>query len=600
VPELSTELPRGTPAPPRAGRISKSAATLSAAEIAALVTEVALEVAAEVPEPKFGRRVPTTRHENPHLVHDPQDKQARQYGMTKRAYGTSLARFANAPVTESVKRRHAGLDPRHPALKEGRTVHTAFVFDATQRDRVLISGINNAKLGRLVTKGLWAGSPIYHLSLEERKTCPRSCPVWDACLVPETPVLTADLRWIPLGDVRVGDRLMGFDEGRDTSHRTTKVAIVEAEGLTTKNCYRIVTDQGTVIASDDHLWLQRRTRSSYHWRTTERLKPGDNLQFFSQPWTEEISYNAARLRGFVEGEGYCCTFGPDGLKTRVGWAQRPSVLADEIKAIAQGLGFDVAEGHRVGGAAHTAINHYDIRGGWRAACEFVGRIRPTRFIEKAEELWLGHELGRRSGRSAKVLSIEPVGNHEVVKIQTSTRTMVAGGFFTHNCYGNGMPAAVRFRYNANLMRSLQKELAALNERHPNGFVVRLHVLGDFPDLDYVKAWIGWSNRFRALQVEGYTAHARTSEIGQAIWKMNLNRPKRWQIRNSVPMDAPCEPMQVSSLWDGANSVPDGIDGIVCPQELGKTQTCGTCALCWSPAMADKRVLFLGHGGRGKK
>jgi hypothetical protein len=348
MPELSPGLPRGTPTTPRAGRVSKPAATLSAAEIAALVSEVALEIAAEVPEPKFGRRVPTTRHENPHLVHDPKDKQPRQYGMTKRAYGTALARFANAPVTESVARRHSGLDPRHPALKEGRTVHTAFVFDATQRDRVLISGINNAKLGRLVTKGLWAGSPIYHLSLEERKTCPRSCPVWDAC------------------------------------------------------------------------------------------------------------------------------------------------------------------------------------------------------------------------------------------------------------YGNGMPAAVRFRYNANLMRSLPKELAALNERHPNGFVVRLHVLGDFPDLDYVKAWIDWSNRFRALQVEGYTAHARTSEIGQAICKMNLNRPKRWQIRNSVPMDAPCEPMQVSSLWDGANSVPDGIDGIVCPQELGKTQTCGTCALCWSPAMTDKRVFFLGHGGRGKK
>lgn len=343
---VPTKILRGTHETPGADRVSDaSRGFLSASEIAAISTAVALEISGNL---RDDSRLGTYKHDNPDLEHDPADRQGREYGMAKRAYGNNLARFANAPVTESVRRSAAGLDPRHPALREGRTVHTAFVFDASQRKHVLISGINNAKLGKKITKGGWAGSPFFHLSLEERKTCPRSCANWS------------------------------------------------------------------------------------------------------------------------------------------------------------------------------------------------------------------------------------------------------------ECFGNGMPAAVRLRYNANLMRALDTELAGLNQKYPAGFAVRLHVLGDFPDLDYVQAWIGFSDKYKALQIEGYTAHPRTSEIGQAIWQMNLKRPKRWQIRNSVALDAPYEAMQVSTLWDGANAVPPTMDGVVCPQELGKTQTCGTCALCWSPAMADKRVLFLGHGGRGKK
>jgi hypothetical protein len=343
---LSKELPAGAHAAPRARGISDLAPALSAAEVAAITAEVALEIAGRLDDETQALR--TYKHENPHLEHDKADRKFSAFGMSQRKLGAKgLSRFASAAVTESVRRSHAALDPRNPALREGRSIFVSRIFDANQLDRVLISGINNGKLGKLITKGDWAGSPFYHLSLEERRTCPRSCPVWDAC------------------------------------------------------------------------------------------------------------------------------------------------------------------------------------------------------------------------------------------------------------YGNGMPAAVRVRYNANLMRKLDSQLAELNHKHPNGFAVRLHVLGDFPDLDYVKAWIGFSNKYRALQVEGYTAHPRDSEIGQAIWKMNLNRPRRWVIRNSVPMGAPWEPLQVATLWDGANSPPTDMDALVCPQELGKTQTCGTCALCWSPAMSEKRVLFLGHGGRGK-
>ncbi len=46
---------------------------------------------------------------------------------------------------------------------------------------MLKSGRDNRKLGRVITKGPWKGFPIYSLTLEERRTCPRSCQQWLSC-----------------------------------------------------------------------------------------------------------------------------------------------------------------------------------------------------------------------------------------------------------------------------------------------------------------------------------------------------------------------------------------------------------------------------------
>lgn len=100
---------------------------------------------------------------------------------TKLASTNGLTRFAMAPRTEPSSRHDAGLPANHPAIVNGTTMFPSRVFEPRERGRVLISGHNNAKIGNQVTKGQWAGFPIYTLSLEERATCPRSCAVWSEC-----------------------------------------------------------------------------------------------------------------------------------------------------------------------------------------------------------------------------------------------------------------------------------------------------------------------------------------------------------------------------------------------------------------------------------
>lgn len=165
------------------------------------------------------------------------------------------------------------------------------------------------------------------------------------------------------------------------------------------------------------------------------------------------------------------------------------------------------------------------------------------------------------------------------------------------CMGNGMPFARRHRVSAGFFDLLAVEIDFKAERYPDGFVVRLHVLGDFLSLEYVAFWARMMQDVRPLHVYGYTAHGRETPIGDAIARLNARYRDRWAIRFSVEPDEACMvdlPMQATTIW----RTPEGWvvpEGIVCPMQLGATDCCGTCGLCWAPAAEMKCIVFIGHG-----
>ena len=68
----------------------------------------------------------------------------------------------------------------------------------------------------------------------------------------------------------------------------------------------------------------------------------------------------------------------------------------------------------------------------------VGRLRPERFVARSTEIFDGAEMhtSRQLEALHTVQSVTPVGDIDVVSIQTSTRTMVANGYLSHNCQGS--------------------------------------------------------------------------------------------------------------------------------------------------------------------
>lgn len=160
------------------------------------------------------------------------------------------------------------------------------------------------------------------------------------------------------------------------------------------------------------------------------------------------------------------------------------------------------------------------------------------------------------------------------------------------CMGGGMPYSRRVQAGPALEERLASELADLQRLYPRGFVVRLHILGDFYSVGYVARWRAWLDAFPALRVFGYTAWPADTEIGAAVALLALECWERFAVRVSVPDGAPAGTRQAATIWHE----PTGDeDGIVCPAQTERAACCGACGLCWAPAAWHRRIVFVGHG-----
>lgn len=250
------------------------------------------------------------------------------------------------------------------------------------------------------------------------------------CLAPEERMLTADLRWVPAGDVRLGDRLLAFDENLSPSGRRRlreAVVTLSAPALAERVRVRLSTGE-TVVCSADHPWLADRYLGSTgrrSWCEAHDLTNRSVLRAFDT-WEPASSYEAGWLAGMFDGEGslsmgetvklqFCQVLGP--VNDRI--AERLAVigLSSHTTVSASGRGRPLAQTYIGGGVAEVA--------------KALGMLRPERLLEK----W------NVEGRLAKVIEkvvvdrVEPIGVGPIQTISTSTGTYIGEGFLMHNTGG---------------------------------------------------------------------------------------------------------------------------------------------------------------------
>lgn len=147
-----------------------------------------------------------------------------------------------------------------------------------------------------------------------------------------------------------------------------------------------------------------------------------------------------------------------------------------------------------------------------------------------------------------------------------------------DCYGNGMRFAHRMEHGPALEKRLPAEIAELARKHPEGFAVRLHVLGDFYSRRYVALWARMLRKYPALHVWGYTARLPGTPIGDAIAAIRGPRfVVRWSGGGTLPLSANPEGFAAPAF--------------TCPEQTGKAKSCAACGACWATLRA---VRFIDH------
>ena len=267
------------------------------------------------------------------------------------------------------------------------------------------------------------------------------------CVDPNTRVLTADLRWVRIEDIKEGQEVVAVDEyvpGGRGSSRKMRTAKVERVARVQRMAYRIKFDDGReVICTDRHPWLSRKVATDTKWRSisgegnsvTGKLKVGTKVRWVTKPWDSEQTYEDGWFGGILDGEGSMAL--PSRPGASVCAAQREGDVFNRMVSYAKSNGYSYRieedktpeRENKFGTSKVPKVVFSRLDEIFR----LIGVTRPTRFIER--RFWEGRELpGKRNGDVgwATITSIEPVGEQSMIDMQTSAGTYIAEGFVSHN------------------------------------------------------------------------------------------------------------------------------------------------------------------------
>ena len=264
------------------------------------------------------------------------------------------------------------------------------------------------------------------------------------CVSPETRVLTADLQWVPIGDIQPGTEVVACDEnvpGGRGSARKMRTATVQAVKVMKAQRYRISFDDGRqVVCTDRHPWLSRKAGTDAKWRSISgtgnavvgKLKVGTQVRWITKTW-EAAEVEDGWFGGMLDGEG-CISKANTSASINV--SQRCGPVWDRLVKYADDRGYhakiesDAADRPNKHGRVPVPKLAF---GRMDEIFRLVGQTRPTRFL--GVRFWEGREMpGKRNGDVgwATITSIEAIGDGDVVDMQTTTGTYIAEGFVSHN------------------------------------------------------------------------------------------------------------------------------------------------------------------------
>ena len=316
------------------------------------------------------------------------------------------------------------------------------------------------------------------------------------CLTPDALILTADLRWVKLGDLKEGDLIFAFDEERPNKSqaRYWRKGVVTHVHREIQDVYEVRLENGdTIKTTAEHQWLARkRSRLGYDWIMTKDLYVnGYNIQGHKKtgPHTEhtssivckpfkvikhENSADSGWLAGMIDADGHItqqAIHDKDGSLRygfRIGVDQcdkYPDIQKRIINLMEHFTNNNKPCRQSMDNCNNNTLNRnyaswqFLVTGTNVEKLHFLMRVRPLK-MSKVDIDKIGMI---RSRYDSKVTGITHVGKMEIVVLETSTHTFIANGYAMHNC--NRFSADHLVGYRENLIKKIGEKRFLMLEVH---------------------------------------------------------------------------------------------------------------------------------------
>lgn len=241
------------------------------------------------------------------------------------------------------------------------------------------------------------------------------------CNPPEAPIWMSDFTHRPLGEIKIGDKIIGWD-GMDGGQRQLCESEVLAIHRRQSPIVKVTLASGRVIwCTPDHKWISGKAR-----RWVDGEHKGD---CFTYPKVGRA------LAYVIDPVGPC----PPGLEREAGWIGGLYDGEGTNSRISQSLDHNPQIFVRMcntldllGFTYSTVMNRsqvmgVELLGGKNSYNQLLAWCQPTK------NAWLRERVLGPNFRRDDITSVEPDGDGEVISMTTSTGNYVAWGYASKNC-----------------------------------------------------------------------------------------------------------------------------------------------------------------------
>lgn len=269
--------------------------------------------------------------------------------------------------------------------------------------------------------------------------------VYAWCNPAEAPVLMADLSFKPIGEIEVGDKIVGFEGHKKGNKSRLLPAQVISVSKSIQPIVRITLDSGKVIrCTPNHKWYTGRSGGSRPMYAQARL--GRKLMRVCDPSLPELNAEDARDAGWLA--GFYDADGSVSVQKRHGHRNKNSCLVtfhqgagrnlphcEKLERILTkfGMPFGMRErnnNHKTPGVTNHKVRSYYLLGNSLPLYQnFIHTIGAHKWRERMIEAAYGTKWVRSKER---VMRIDPDGEEIVYGLETTTGNYVVWGLASSN------------------------------------------------------------------------------------------------------------------------------------------------------------------------